>query len=185
MSQPCPQLTLAHPKIVAPAHLAVITADMRTQGHRIVFTNGCYDILHPGHVDLLSRARLLGDALVLALNTDASVKRLGKGAERPVQSLAARAYVAAHLGCVDYVTYFDQDTPYELIALLMPHVLVKGGDWAVERIVGRDIVEVAGGLAVSLPLLQGYSTTAIVTQLLNSRYSNPCPHRGEPHRHSR
>lgn len=155
-------LSLAHPKIYAPAALVSIMATLRAQGLRSVFTNGCYDILHPGHVDLLSRARLLGDALVLALNTDASVKRLGKGPERPVQSLAARAYVAAHLNCVDFVTYFDEDTPYNLIAQLMPHVLVKGGDWPAEQIVGRALVESAGGLVVSLPLLEGYSTTAIV-----------------------
>lgn len=169
MSPSCSSLTLAHPKIVAPVPLAALMADMRAQGRRMVFTNGCYDILHPGHVDLLSRARMLGDALVLALNTDASVKRLNKGPERPLQTLAARAYVTAHLECVDYVTWFDEDTPYTLISLLQPQVLVKGGDWPVEQIVGRHIVEAAGGLVVSLPLLHGYSTTSIVTHLLSQK----------------
>lgn len=132
---------------------------------RIVFTNGCYDILHPGHVDLLARAKMLGDVLVLALNTDTSVRTLGKGTDRPINPLAVRAFVAAHLQSVDYVTFFDESTPYNIIALLQPNVLVKGGDWAVETIVGRDIVEAQGGLVVSLPLLQGFSTTALVEHI--------------------
>lgn len=145
-----------------PAALAGLMAEQRTQGRAVVFTNGCYDILHPGHVDMLSRARLLGDALVLALNTDASVRRLGKGADRPVNPLPVRAYVAAHLEAVDWVTWFDEDTPLKLITLLRPQVLVKGGDWPVERIVGREVVEAHGGLVASLPRLEGYSTTALL-----------------------
>ncbi|MEG2173540.1 MAG: adenylyltransferase/cytidyltransferase family protein [Desulfovibrionaceae bacterium] len=136
---------------------------------RVVFTNGCYDLLHPGHVDLLSRARMLGDVLVLALNTDDSVRRLGKMPAvpaRPVQPLAVRAYMAAHLSMVDVVTYFAQDTPLEVVRLVQPDVLVKGGDWALEQIVGREIVEARGGLVVSLPVLQGYSTTALIRNIL-------------------
>ena len=161
--------SLAHPKIMEPAALASIMAGLRAQGQRVVFTNGCYDILHPGHVDLLARARLLGDALVLALNTDASVRRLGKGADRPVNPLAVRAYVAAHLSSVDYVTWFEEDTPLELITLLRPQVLVKGGDWPVERMVGREVVEADGGLVASLPLLQGHSTTALIEYIRSVR----------------
>lgn len=172
--------SLSHPKIVQPAALADMLARFRAggkrageeqgaEGRKVVFTNGCYDILHPGHVDLLARARLLGDALVLALNTDASLRRLGKGADRPVNPFPVRAYVAAHLEAVDWVTWFDEDTPLELITLLRPQVLVKGGDWPVERIAGRDVVEGDGGLVVSLPLLQGYSTTSLLETVRNFR----------------
>lgn len=173
---------LRHPKIMEPAALAKVMSESRAQEHalghvtmaerrKVVFTNGCYDILHPGHVDLLSRARALGHALVLALNTDASVRRLGKGADRPVNPLAARAYVAAHLAAVDWVTWFDEDTPLKLITLLRPQVLVKGGDWPVENIVGREVVEADGGLVVSLPFLPSlcdYSTTNVVEKIRGS-----------------
>lgn len=161
-------LSLSHPKILPPVALAERTTLLRAEGRRVVFTNGCYDILHPGHVDLLSRARLLGDALVLALNTDASVRRLGKGPDRPLNPFAVRAYVVAHLEVVDFVTWFDEDTPLACIRLLRPQVLVKGGDWPVERIVGRDVVEADGGLVVSLPLLEGYSTTGLVERIRNN-----------------
>ena len=160
---------LQHPKIVEPLALAERIAALREQGEKLVFTNGCYDILHPGHVDLLARARLLGDCLVLALNTDASVRRLGKGADRPVNPLPVRAYVAAHLSSVDFVTWFDEDTPLALITLLRPQVLVKGGDWPVENMVGRDAVQGDGGLVVSLPLLPGHSTTALLEHIRTVR----------------
>ncbi|MBG0777921.1 MAG: bifunctional heptose 7-phosphate kinase/heptose 1-phosphate adenyltransferase [Desulfovibrionaceae bacterium] len=150
-----------HPKILAPAELARRLAAERA-GKAVVFTNGCYDILHPGHVDLLARARALGDVLVLGLNTDASVRRLGKGADRPVNPLAVRAFVAAHLASVSFVTWFDEDTPLELITALQPDVLVKGGDWPVEAIVGRDVVQARGGRVLSLPLLPGFSTTSLL-----------------------
>jgi rfaE bifunctional protein nucleotidyltransferase chain/domain len=127
---------------------------------RVVFTNGCYDILHPGHIRLLERAKNLGDILILALNTDDSVARL-KGPSRPLMNNAARAAMALQLECVDAVTFFDEDTPRELIAEVLPDVLVKGADWA-HFIAGREEVEAAGGVVMALPLEPGYSTTSIV-----------------------
>lgn len=157
---------LRHPNVVMDwAELDARLAALRGQGRSIVFTNGCYDILHPGHVDLLARARALGGALVLGLNTDASVRRLEKGAERPLNTLAARAFVAAHLASVDLVTSFDEDTPQRLIECVRPDVLVKGGDWPVERIVGADFVVAQGGRVLSLPLVEGYSTTGLVERI--------------------
>lgn len=173
---------LKHPKIIPFADIAAHVEKLRRgqtgDALRVVFTNGCYDLLHPGHVDLLARARMLGDVLVLGLNTDDSVRRLNKPAQfqwgfgepelhvqRPVQSLAVRAYMAAHLASVDVVTDFAEDTPWELVRRVQPDVLVKGGDWPVEQIVGRDIVEARGGLVVSLPLLEGFSTTALLERI--------------------
>ena len=143
----------------------------RHEAHRLagrgglVFTNGCFDILHPGHVDYLQRARALGDYLVVGLNSDASVRRL-KGATRPVNDEASRAMVLAALACVDHVVVFEEDTPYELIRAVAPDVLVKGGDWSVDRIVGRDLVEARGGRVLSIPLLAGHSTTSIIERIL-------------------
>lgn len=132
----------------------------RAAGEHIVLTNGCFDILHYGHVDYLARAAQLGDRLVVALNSDASVSRL-KGAHRPIQSQQSRLHVMAALGFVDAVTLFEEDSPLELIRLLMPDVLVKGGDWPPEQIVGAAEVLAAGGKVVSLPFVEGFSTTAI------------------------
>lgn len=160
---------LSHPAILDREQLASALAALRASGKRIVFTNGCFDILHPGHVDMLARARAKGDALILGLNSDASVRRQGKGADRPVNPFAARAFVLAHLASVDLVTGFDEDTPLELIRLIRPQVLVKGGDWLPEQIVGREIVEEAGGRALSLPLIQGYSTTGLIRKIRESR----------------
>lgn len=134
---------------------------------RVVFTNGCFDILHPGHADLLSRARALGDVLIVGLNSDDSVRRLGKTPPRPVNTLRDRAFVLGSLGCVDFVTPFEEDTPFELISAIVPDVLVKGGDWPVEKIVGRDVVEAAGGEVRSLPLAPGYSTTDLLERIRN------------------
>lgn len=131
---------------------------------RVVFTNGCFDLLHPGHVDLLTRARELGDLLVLGLNSDASVLGL-KGPSRPVTPWQDRALVLAGLSCVDFVVGFDDPTPLALIEAVLPDVLVKGGDWAVEAIVGREAVEAAGGRVVSLALLPGYSTTGVIARI--------------------
>ena len=156
---------LAHPKILHGGALLARVAELRASGKRLVFANGCYDMLHPGHVDLLNRARALGDALLLALNDDASVRRLGKGPDRPVNPLEVRMYMAAQLGCVDLVTSFSEDTPLESIGLVRPQVLVKGGDWPLETIVGRDIVEADGGKVHSLPLLPGYSTTGLLARI--------------------
>lgn len=162
---------LHHPKIIPAAQIAAHVQALREAGPvRVVFTNGCFDLLHPGHVDLLARARMLGDVLVLGLNNDASVRRLGKSpVPRPVQPLPVRAYVAAHLAVVDVVTDFAEDTPLEIIRQVQPDVLVKGGDWPVEQIVGREIVEARGGLVVSLPLLEGFSTTALLENILATR----------------
>ena len=135
------------------------------QGGRVVFTNGVFDLLHPGHVELLERARAEGDLLVVGVNTDASVRRLGKGDERPVVPEAARARVLAGLAAVDCVVLFDEDTPLELITALGPDVLVKGADYALDRIVGADVVQARGGKVVRIPLVSGFSTTRIVERL--------------------
>lgn len=134
-------------------------------GHRLVFTNGCYDVLHPGHVDLLTRARALGDSLILGLNSDESVKMLGKGDDRPLNNQEERAFVLAGLTCVDYIVIFHESTPLELIKAVRPQVLVKGGDWPVDQIVGNDVVSKAGGEVLSLPLLEGYSTTGFLEKV--------------------
>jgi len=139
-------------------------AGWRQRGLRVVFTNGCYDLLHPGHIRLLEQARSLGDVLILALNSDASVERL-KGPTRPLIPERDRAALAAMLEAVDAVTVFDEDTPRELIAAVLPDVLVKGADWA-HWIAGREEVEAAGGRVLALALEPGYSTTGIVEEIL-------------------
>jgi D-beta-D-heptose 7-phosphate kinase/D-beta-D-heptose 1-phosphate adenosyltransferase len=145
--------------------LVAARAAWRRQGKVVVFTNGCYDILHPGHVRLLEAARSLGDVLILALNTDDSVRRL-KGPARPLLNERDRADLAAGLQAVDAVTLFDEDTPRELIAAVLPDILVKGADWA-HWIAGREEVEAAGGRVLPLPLEPGYSTTGIVEEILS------------------
>jgi D-beta-D-heptose 7-phosphate kinase/D-beta-D-heptose 1-phosphate adenosyltransferase len=141
-----------------------LRARWREEGKRVVFTNGCYDLLHPGHVRLLERARALGDVLILALNTDDSVRRL-KGAARPLLDENLRGQLAASLEAVDAVTFFGEDTPRELIAELLPDVLVKGADWS-HFIAGREEVESAGGQVLALPLEPGYSSTNIEQKIL-------------------
>jgi D-beta-D-heptose 7-phosphate kinase/D-beta-D-heptose 1-phosphate adenosyltransferase len=136
----------------------------RREGRKVVFTNGCYDILHPGHIRLLESARSRGDILILALNTDASVQRL-KGSTRPLIPENERAELAAALEAVDAVTFFDEDTPRELIAAVLPDILIKGADWA-HFIAGREEVEAAGGQVLALPLEPGYSTTGILEEVL-------------------
>jgi D-beta-D-heptose 7-phosphate kinase/D-beta-D-heptose 1-phosphate adenosyltransferase len=138
---------------------------LRQAGRRVVFTNGCFDILHPGHVRYLQQARALGDALIVALNSDRSVQEL-KGPTRPILREEERAEVMAALGCVDFVTIFDAPTPREVIAALLPDVLVKGGDWGIESIVGREEVEAAGGRVLSLPFVDGSSTTDVIGRIL-------------------
>lgn len=139
--------------------------DWKRAGKTVVFTNGCYDLLHPGHIRLLEQARSLGDILILALNTDASVRRL-KGPSRPLLSERERAEIALALEAVDAVTLFDEDTPRGLIAEVLPDILVKGADWA-HFIAGREEVEAAGGRVLALPLEPGYSTTNIVEEILS------------------
>lgn len=156
---------LTHPKILALPELVKALSRARESGGKVVFTNGCFDILHPGHVDLLARCRAEGDLLVLGLNSDDSVRRQGKTPPRPVNSFEVRAYVLAHLESVDYVVGFDEDTPLKLIEAVRPDVLIKGGDWTVDRIVGRELVESGGGKVKSLPLLPGFSTTALIEKI--------------------
>lgn len=133
---------------------------------KIVFTNGCFDILHVGHIRYLQQAQSLGDCLVVGLNSDASVKRL-KGPTRPVQTELDRAEILASLACVDYVCLFTEDTPLELIRLVQPDFLVKGGDWSVDKIVGSDLVQARGGKVQSLPFHQGRSTSSIVNKIIS------------------
>jgi len=137
----------------------------RPRDLRVVFTNGVFDVLHRGHVEYLTAARRLGDLLVVGLNTDASARRLGKGADRPVNPEDDRAWVLAGLEAVDYVTAFDEDTPRALIAALLPDVLVKGGDYTRDTIVGADEVEAAGGRVEVIPLVPGRSTTSILQRV--------------------
>jgi rfaE bifunctional protein nucleotidyltransferase chain/domain len=137
----------------------------RMKGDRIVFTNGCFDILHRGHVEYLQEAAALGDRLVVAVNSDASVRRQGKGPDRPLNDESSRAKVLAALRLVDAVILFDEDTPLALIKAIVPDVLVKGGDWPVERIVGAEVVMAAGGEVRSLKLVDGFSTTALVDRI--------------------
>jgi rfaE bifunctional protein nucleotidyltransferase chain/domain len=136
----------------------------KRNGRRIVFTNGCFDLLHPGHIGSLEQARALGDALMVGLNSDASVREL-KGAGRPVLPEHERAEILSALESVDAVIIFDEPTPREVIARLLPDVLVKGGDWPGDQIVGREEVEAAGGRVVSIPVVPGYSTTAILRKI--------------------
>lgn len=152
-------------RIYTREELVAARQNWRREGKTVVFTNGCYDILHPGHIRLLERARSLGDVLILALNTDSSVARL-KGPSRPHIPEAQRAELAAALEAVDAVTFFDEDTPRELIAAILPDILVKGADWA-HWIAGREEVEASGGKVFALPLEPGYSTTDIVEKILS------------------
>ena len=149
-------------KIVAPGELA---GRLALLPRPLVFTNGCFDILHRGHVTLLAQARALGAAMVVALNSDTSVKRLGKGNDRPVNTLADRLAVMAALECVSLVTWFDEDTPIERILECRPDVLVKGGDWPVDKIVGNTEVAGWGGKTVSIPFVHQKSTTALLEKI--------------------
>jgi D-beta-D-heptose 7-phosphate kinase/D-beta-D-heptose 1-phosphate adenosyltransferase len=137
---------------------------LRREGRRVVFTNGCFDLLHPGHIRFLQQAKALGDVLIVAINSDASVRAL-KGPDRPIFTERERAEMLAALEVVDYVTIFDELTPRALIADLRPDVLVKGGDWRPEEIVGREEVEAAGGCVLSLPYHEGYSTTRLIERI--------------------
>lgn len=137
---------------------------MRRDGKRVVFTNGCFDLLHPGHVRYLTEARGLGEALIVGLNSDRSVRAL-KGEGRPILDANERAEVIGALEAVDCVVVFDEDTPRDLIARLLPDVLVKGGDWPLDQIIGRKEVEAAGGKVVSLPYVEGSSTSDLIERI--------------------
>ncbi len=155
-------------KVMDPAMLVQKINEWRSQGCKIVFSNGCFDILHLGHIDYLAQAADLGQKLVIGLNTDASVSRI-KGPTRPISDERSRALVLASLGFVDAITFFDEPTPYELIKLVQPDILVKGADYKAEDIVGYDVVMARGGKVETIPLVSGYSTTAIETRIREAR----------------
>lgn len=153
-----------NPGIFTIAEVILRFGGEKRNGRRIVFTNGCFDLLHPGHIAILEQARALGDALIVGLNSDASVRQL-KGPGRPVLPELERAEILAALECVDAVVIFEELTPREIIAKLLPDILVKGGDWPGDQIVGREEVEAAGGRVVSIPVMPGYSTTGILRKI--------------------
>ena len=152
-------------KIFSKEQLAEHLTRLRRQGKRIVFTNGCFDLMHSGHVYMLAQAKTFGDILVVGMNTDASVKRL-KGDKRPILDQASRLTLLAALEAVDYVTLFEEDTPLALIRRLQPHILVKGGDWSPDAIVGKEIIEHAGGRVVAVRHQGGFSTTHLIERIL-------------------
>ncbi len=156
---------MATGKIKALAEMLQIRAGLRAQGRQLVFTNGCFDILHVGHVRYLNQARALGDALVVAVNSDRSVRE-NKGESRPLVPEAERAEVLSALACVDYVIIFDEATPQSVIDAIVPDVLVKGADWGLTEIVGRETVEKAGGVVRNIALVPGRSTSSIVARVL-------------------
>ena len=151
-------------KLVTRRELIAERERLRREGKRLVFTNGCFDLLHPGHVRYLAEARSLGDVLVVGLNSDRSVRAL-KGQGRPILNEQERAAVIAGLEAVDYVIVFDEETPRALVAELLPDVLVKGGDWPMDQIIGREEVEAAGGRVLSLPYIEGSSTSDIIERV--------------------
>ena len=148
------------------AELVEVRQQWRREGKKVVFTNGCYDLVHPGHIRLLETAQSLGDVLILALNSDESIRR-SKGGPRPVISESERAEIAAGIQAVDAVTIFEEDTPEELIQAVLPDVLIKGADWS-HYIAGREVVEASGGQVAALPLVPGFSTTSIVELILKT-----------------
>jgi D-beta-D-heptose 7-phosphate kinase/D-beta-D-heptose 1-phosphate adenosyltransferase len=150
------------------ADALALIARLRPARKTVVFTNGVFDLLHPGHVRYLQHARSLGEALIVGINSDRSV-RFNKGPDRPITPERERAEILAALTCVDAVVIFDEDTPHAVIARLQPDVLVKGADWAADAIVGRDIVEARGGKVVRIPIEPGYSTTAIMEKIRSTR----------------
>lgn len=153
-------------KIIGWDEAARLATQYRFRNKKMVFTNGCFDLLHRGHVSYLAKARELGQVMFVGLNTDASVRRL-KGANRPLQDETTRALIMASLQCVDHVVLFDQDTPLELITYLLPDVLTKGADYAINQIVGADVVIAAGGSVQTIELVDGFSTTNIVNKMQN------------------
>lgn len=145
-----------------------IVMTLKAKGKRIVFTNGCFDLIHVGHVRYLEKAKSLGDILIVGVNSDHSVKTL-KGPKRPIIPEEERAEILSGLWCVDYITLFDEPTPLELIAQIQPHILVKGGDWTKETTIGKEIVEASGGEVIILPFVEGHSTSDLINTIL-SRY---------------
>jgi D-beta-D-heptose 7-phosphate kinase/D-beta-D-heptose 1-phosphate adenosyltransferase len=154
--------------IVTRAELSQIREKLKREGRKVVFTNGCFDIVHRGHVEYLTKAKALGDVLFVGMNTDASVRRL-KGMSRPIVCQDDRALVLAAFRVVDYVCLFDEDTPHELIKAIVPDVLVKGSDWKIDSIVGKDIVEAAGGTVQTIDFVTNRSTTDIIKKIADSK----------------
>ncbi len=152
-------------KVKSLAELGPLLGILRGTGKRIVFTNGCFDLIHTGHTRYLAAARALGDVLVVAVNSDSSVRTI-KGEKRPINTQDERAEVLAALETVDFVTIFDEPDPYKVIVALQPDVLVKGGDWPIDKIIGTDVVEARGGKVVTIPFVEGASTTGIIEKIL-------------------
>ncbi|MFA6978666.1 MAG: D-glycero-beta-D-manno-heptose 1-phosphate adenylyltransferase [Ignavibacteriaceae bacterium] len=150
------------------AEILAIRKKLKEEKKKVVFTNGCFDVLHAGHVDYLNKAKAAGDVLILGLNSDISVTRI-KGAKRPIVNEEERAFILSNLKAVDYVTLFEEDTPQEIISELIPDILVKGADWAIDKIVGRDIVEANGGEVKTISFVTDQSTTNII-QTIIERY---------------
>ena len=151
-------------KVKSLDELETLTAAARTNGKIVVFTNGCFDLLHRGHIYLLREAKALGDLLVVAINSDQSVKA-NKGPTRPILAETDRLELIASMEMVDYVVLFDEPDPYNIISILRPHILVKGGDWSAEEVIGGDLVQGNGGKVVVVPYLKGFSTTEIIAKL--------------------
>jgi rfaE bifunctional protein nucleotidyltransferase chain/domain len=159
---------MANEKIITLAQAFELVDELKRRGKRVVFTNGCFDLLHPGHVQFLSHARSWGDVLLVAVNSDRSVRAL-KGPERPIFPEHERAEILAALRSVDYVTVFDELTPQAIIARMLPQVLVKGSDWGLDQIVGRTEVEAAGGKVVAIPITPGLSTSSLIQAAAKDR----------------
>jgi rfaE bifunctional protein nucleotidyltransferase chain/domain len=154
-------------KIKTVAELRPLLDILRGTGKKIIFTNGCFDIIHTGHTRYLTQAKSYGDLLVVAVNSDASVRKI-KGEKRPINSQVDRMETLAALETVDFVTVFDEPDPYRIISELKPDVLVKGGDWPIEKIIGRDVVEARGGRVINVPYVEGASTTGIIEKILKT-----------------
>ena len=152
-------------KVLTKEQLAPLLQQARAQKKRIVFTNGCFDLMHVGHTRYLQAAKDLGDLLVVGVNSDTSVRSLNKAPDRPIVSETQRAEVVAALGCVDYVAIFSEPDPLNLITAVQPDVLVKGGDWDIDRIIGRGVVEQRGGAVRTIPLVPGMSTTSLIQRI--------------------
>jgi rfaE bifunctional protein nucleotidyltransferase chain/domain len=152
-------------KIKTVLELRPLLAILRASGKKIVFTNGCFDLIHTGHTRYLAKAKSFGDILIVAVNSDSSVRMI-KGAKRPINSEADRMETLAALEAVDFVTLFHEPDPYRIISELQPDVLVKGGDWPIEKIIGRDVVEARGGKVINVPYVEGASTTGIIEKIL-------------------
>lgn len=150
--------------------IKLIREQLKQQNKKVVFTNGCFDLLHSGHVDYLVKAKEMGDVLILALNTDSSIKRI-KGIKRPILEQDERAFIVSNLKPVDYVTFFEEDTPAEIISDLIPDILVKGADWAIDKIVGREFVEANGGKVQTIKFTNDQSTSNII-KIIKERFKD-------------